>query len=160
MKEFIYKSPIGNILIQEEKGLLQKVVFYDEEIEFTESSNTIKECVRQLTEYFKGERKVFDLPLSIKGTDFQKEVWGIVSDISYGKTVSYMDIAKALNNIGAIRAVGAANGQNNFHIIIPCHRVIASNGELAGYAGGIDKKKKLLELEGSWHDNQLELFPS
>ena len=160
MKEYLYKSHIGNILIQEEKGLLQKVIFYEDDIEVSETSNTIKECVNQLTEYFKGERKVFDLPLNIRGTDFQKEVWNVVSEISYGKTVSYMDIAKALNNVGAIRAVGAANGQNSFYIIIPCHRVIATNGELTGYAGGIDKNKKLLELEGSWHDNQLELFPS
>jgi methylated-DNA-[protein]-cysteine S-methyltransferase len=160
MKEFIYKSPIGNILIQEKKGLLEKVVFYDEEIELEESSGVIKECVNQLTEYFKGDRQIFDLPLNIRGTDFQKNVWDVVGKISYGKTGSYMDIAQTLNNTGAIRAVGAANGKNNFHIIIPCHRVIGSDGSLTGYVGGVDKKKKLLELEGSWHTNQLELFPS
>lgn len=158
MKEFIYKSPIGNILIQEENGMLERVVFYEGEEVFNQTSQVIEECVQQLAEYFKGERKVFDLPLKITGSDFQKQVWSVVSDISYGKTVSYMDVAKVLNNTSAIRAVGAANGQNNFHVIIPCHRVVGSDGKLTGYAGGINKKKNLLKLEGSWHDIQLE-FP-
>jgi methylated-DNA-[protein]-cysteine S-methyltransferase len=148
------------MLIIEEQGLLHQVTFYDDEITESTLSTSINNCIMQLTEYFKGERKVFDLALNLKGTDFQKQVWDVVSNIPYGKTGSYMDIAKTLNNTGAIRAVGTANGKNNFHIVIPCHRVIGSDGSLTGYAGGIDKKKKLLELEGSWKDSQLKLFPS
>jgi methylated-DNA-[protein]-cysteine S-methyltransferase len=158
MNKFSYNSPIGNILIIEEQGLLQQITFHEEEITASTLSTSINNCITQLTEYFKGERKIFDLPLNITGTEFQKQVWDVVSNISYGKTGSYMGVAKTLNNTGAIRAVGAANAKNNFHIIIPCHRIIGSDGSLTGYAGGIDKKKELLKLEGSWKDSQLELF--
>lgn len=101
----------------------------------------------QLDEYFKAQRKDFDLPLELEGTEFQMKVWKELRKIPYGKTLSYRDIAKRIRNEKAVRAVGTANGRNPISIVIPCHRVIASNDKLAGYAGGLDKKEKLLKLE-------------
>ena len=101
----------------------------------------------QLSEYLDGDRKAFDLTLDIKGSDFYQSVWEIVYKIPYGKTLSYMDIARKLENPRAVRAVGMANGKNPIPIIVPCHRVIGSDGSLTGYALGIDMKQKLLALE-------------
>ena len=98
-------------------------------------------------EYFNGERREFNLPIFIEGTDFQKKVWNALVNIPYGKTCSYKDIAIAIGNEKAVRAVGHANNKNKLPIVIPCHRVIGINGKLVGYAGGIDRKDKLLELE-------------
>ena len=109
----------------------------------------------QLKEYFIRTRKVFDIPLDLEGTDFQMKVWNEIKKIPYGKTRSYKYIAEKLGDAKSIRAVGKANGQNPIPIIIPCHRVIGSNGTLTGYAGGLDVKEKLLEIEGS---RSLELF--
>jgi methylated-DNA-[protein]-cysteine S-methyltransferase len=103
----------------------------------------------QLTEYFAGTRKKFDLPLDIYGTDFQIKVWEELKKIPYGKTISYKTLAENLGDVKSIRAVGKANGQNPIAIIIPCHRVIGSNGKLTGYAGGLKIKQKLLHLEGA-----------
>ena len=102
---------------------------------------------RELKEYFSGKRKKFSVPLNAQGTAFQKSVWNQLSKIPYGKTVSYRDIAIKIKNKKAVRAVGTANGKNPFCIIIPCHRVIAADGSLGGYSGGIQFKKKLLALE-------------
>ena len=109
----------------------------------------------QLKEYFIRTRKVFDIPLDLEGTDFQMKVWNEIKKIPYGKPRSYKYIAEKLGDAKSIRAVGRANGQNPIPIIIPCHRVIGSNGTLTGYAGGLDVKEKLLEIEGS---RSLELF--
>ena len=103
----------------------------------------------QLEEYFAGTRKKFDVPLDLEGTDFQKKVWEELKKIPYGKTISYKTLAEKLGDVKSIRAVGKANGQNPIAIIIPCHRVIGSNGSLTGYAGGLDIKEKLLHLEGA-----------
>jgi methylated-DNA-[protein]-cysteine S-methyltransferase len=103
----------------------------------------------QLNEYFAGTRKEFDVPLDIEGTDFQKKVWNELQKIPYGKTISYKTLSEKLGDVKAIRAVGKANGQNPIAIIIPCHRVIGANGNLVGYAGGLDIKEKLLHLEGA-----------
>ena len=107
----------------------------------------LADAVFQLEEYFKGQRKNFDLPLDAKGTAFQKQVWNQLSQIPYGRTCSYKQIAQQIKNDKAIRAVGSANGKNPLFIIVPCHRVIASDGTLGGYAGGIEVKMKLLDLE-------------
>ena len=109
----------------------------------------------ELKEYFAGERKKFTIPLDVLGTDFQKNVWGELLKIPYGKLMTYKAIAIMLGNENAMRAVGRANATNHAPIIIPCHRVVASNGKLGGYSGGISLKEKLLELEGSL---SLELF--
>ncbi len=103
----------------------------------------------QLREYFAGERKKFNLPLDLEGTDFQKKVWKELQKIPYGKTISYKALSEKIGNVKAIRAVGKANGQNPVAIIVPCHRVIGSDGNLTGYASGLDIKEKLLLLEGA-----------
>ncbi|WP_315900038.1 methylated-DNA--[protein]-cysteine S-methyltransferase [Ferrimonas balearica] len=101
----------------------------------------------QLREYFSGERKAFSFPLSVTGTEFQQKVWRALCAIPYGKIVSYRDIARLIGRPSAVRAVGAANGRNPLHVVIPCHRVVATSGALTGYAGGLSAKQKLLLLE-------------
>lgn len=110
---------------------------------------------KQLKEYFSRQRKEFDLPLEILGTEFQKKVWDELKKIPYGETISYGELANRMGDKNLMRAVAAANGANPIPIIIPCHRVIGSDGSLTGYGGGLDVKQKLLELEGSW---SLSLF--
>ena len=109
----------------------------------------------QLKEYFSLKRKKFYVPLDIEGTEFQKKVWNELKKIPFGKTASYKDIAVAIGNVNAVRAIGMANGKNPVPIIIPCHRVIETSGKLGGYSGGVGIKEKLLELEGSL---SMELF--
>lgn len=111
------------------------------------------EVFTQLKEYFEGSRKVFDIPLDVDGTEFQKRVWNELQKIPYGKTVSYKALSEMLGDVKTIRAVGKANGQNPVAIIIPCHRVIGEDGSLIGYAGGLDIKEKLLQLEGALDPN-------
>ncbi len=105
------------------------------------------EVREQLAEYFTGERVEFDLPLAPLGTPFQERVWGALTEIPYGRTASYREIAERIGRPSASRAVGAANGRNPISIIVPCHRVIGAGGELTGYAGGVERKRFLLELE-------------
>lgn len=109
--------------------------------------NIIKQTKIELDQYFSGERKQFDLPLLMVGSEFQKQVWHALLAIDYGKTASYQQLAKNINNEKAVRAVANANGANAIGIIIPCHRIIGSNGELVGYAGGLPAKKRLLKIE-------------
>ena len=113
----------------------------------TEPSSVIEQTKRQLDEYFAGSRKEFDIPLHTFGTDFQNRVWKALLDIPYGKTRTYMEIAKSIDNAKGVRAVAQAIGANSLDIIVPCHRVIGSNHSLTGFAGGLDKKRFLLELE-------------
>lgn len=110
-------------------------------------SDTISETARQLDEYFTGKRQVFDIPLLFAGTDFQKKVWNKLLEISYGKTISYGEMAEQLGMPKAVRAVANANRANAISIIVPCHRVIGSNNKLVGYAGGLEAKKTLLNIE-------------
>lgn len=107
---------------------------------------------KELAEYFSGERKEFSVPLDMVGTDFQKQVWNQLLNIPYGKTVSYLQQAIAMNNPKSVRAVANANGMNKIAIVIPCHRVIGTNGKLTGYAGGLERKKWLLNLENQEKD--------
>lgn len=104
---------------------------------------------RQVLEYFAGKRKIFDFPLAARGTDFQKQVWAALLKIPFGKTTTYAALAEKLGRPGAFRAVGRANATNPIALIVPCHRVIGTDGTLTGYAGGIPIKQKLLELEGA-----------
>ena len=122
----------------------------------TEIPQTLKAAVSQLTEYFEGHRRDFSLKLDPKGTSFQKKVWKSLLDIPYGQTRSYMSLAKELGDVKAIRAVAAANGKNPLWIVIPCHRVIGSDGSLTGYAGGLHRKKWLLNHESPF--KQATLF--
>jgi len=114
-----------------------------------EDAGSLEEPARQLTEYFEGARKAFDLKLDLRGTDFQLGVWQAVAAVPYGQTRTYADIARAAGRPSAARASGAANGANPLPIVIPCHRIIGSNGSLTGYGGGLDLKQQLLTLEGA-----------
>ena len=119
--------------------------------EIIEKNETVllKEAIRELNEYFDGKRTSFDLQLELQGTEFQKKVWKALKEIPFGETRSYGEIAKIIGNEKACRAVGMANNKNPIAIIVPCHRVIGANGKLVGYAGGVDLKEKLLNLEKS-----------
>ncbi|TLX73055.1 methylated-DNA--[protein]-cysteine S-methyltransferase [Labilibacter sediminis] len=124
-----------------------------------ESSPIIRQCIQQLEEYFNGKRTNFDLPLKLVGTPFQQQVWNMLLTIPYGQTSSYLKLSQKLNNVTAIRAVASANGANAISIIVPCHRIIGSDGKLVGYAGGIKAKKMLLQLESKEQLSfQLNLF--
>jgi methylated-DNA-[protein]-cysteine S-methyltransferase len=119
----------------------------------------LQACVEQLDEYFNGKRKVFSVSLAPAGTAFQQQVWQTLLNIPYGQTVSYLEIARAIGNEQAVRAVGSANGQNPIAIIIPCHRVIGSNGKLTGYGGGLWRKAWLLKHEQNFAvGKQMSLF--
>ncbi len=144
----IYKSEIGFLKITGAEDGLYSLEFMDEKsIPQTEVHPCLKECYNQLDEYFQGERKVFNLELKPEGTEFQMRVWQQLFKIPYGHTASYMEIASSIGNKKAIRAVGTANGRNKIPIIIPCHRVIGSDGSLTGFGGGIWRKEFLLKHE-------------
>ncbi|MGR3763625.1 methylated-DNA--[protein]-cysteine S-methyltransferase [Rossellomorea sp. NS-SX7] len=143
------ESPIGVLEIQADHDKLLSLEFAPEDQAATETEHPILiEAERQLEEYFRGERKEFNLPLKIQGTEFQQEVWKTLSEIPYGSTCSYVDVAVRINRPKAVRAIGQANKANKFPIIVPCHRVIGKNNTLTGYAGKqVDKKGILLNLE-------------
>ncbi|MFZ4715818.1 MAG: methylated-DNA--[protein]-cysteine S-methyltransferase [Bacteriovoracaceae bacterium] len=143
-------SPVGPIyLVASEKGLKQ-LLFTKQDLPLSKTPNAIlKLAMKELEQYFAHQRTKFTVPLDLEGTDFQQKVWKELSKISYGKTFSYKEVALKLKNEKAVRAVGTANGKNPICIIIPCHRVIAANGKLGGYSGGLEKKVELLKLEGS-----------
>ena len=145
-----YDSPVGKLIIGEENGAITRVTWTQLPKDYLqEETELILECKQQLDEYFAGERMTFDLPLAPKGTDFQQKVWSALQEIPYGEACTYQDIAAAIGNPKGCQAVGGANGKNPIAIIIPCHRVIGKNGKLVGYAGGMENKKFLLELEKS-----------
>ncbi|VAX35266.1 Methylated-DNA--protein-cysteine methyltransferase [hydrothermal vent metagenome] len=141
-------TPIGTIEIQASSQGITKVVFSESEDKIINPSKITHSCKQQLQEYFDSKRKKFDLPLDQQGTLFQKSIWACLTKIPFGQVVSYLHIAKMANNPKAVRAVGAANGKNPIGIIVPCHRVIGSNGTLTGYAGGLNRKDWLLKHEG------------
>lgn len=148
-------SPLGKIILSEKDGKLSRLEFTNEEellkthiIEQSKNhSEFLQYCVNQLLEYFKGKRIVFDIPLYLEGTEFQKKVWQELINIPYGQIATYKDIAIRVGNEKAVRAVGGANNKNKIAIVIPCHRVIGCNGKLVGYAGGMWRKEWLLEQE-------------
>ena len=143
-----YESPIGVLKVRGSKDGIPSLEFLDKEVISNWSDDRfLKECLDQLHEYFMGARKRFSLKLCPKGTEFQKAVWQQLAKIPYGHTASYTGIANAIGNEKAVRAVGAANGQNRIPIIIPCHRVIGSDGSLVGFGGGIWRKEFLLRHE-------------
>ncbi|MGN1132805.1 MAG: methylated-DNA--[protein]-cysteine S-methyltransferase [Ruminococcus sp.] len=145
---YTYKSPVGKLLIEDNGKEITRISFADGEKNNEGSpSPLIIKAISQLEEYFDGKRKAFDLPVSPKGTDFQKKVWQTLMEIPYGETQSYKEIAVKVGNPKAYRAVGMANNKNPIAIVIPCHRVIGKNGELTGYAGGNSKKLFLIKLE-------------
>jgi len=144
---YTYDSPVGRLYLAEENGVLTDLCFRPVPNAEERETPLLKRTVLQLTEYFNGKRHDFDLPLDPRGTPFQKSVWSALLTIPYGETRSYKDIACAVGNTKACRAVGMANNKNPISIIIPCHRVVGSGGVLTGYGGGLDIKRALLELE-------------
>lgn len=139
-------TPIGALTLKANENELTEVCFGASETE--ENRNSVTElAAKQIEEYFDGKRKSFDVPHKLCGTEFQIKVWEQLKSIPYGETAAYSDVAEAIGNRFASRAVGMANNKNKLPIIIPCHRVIGKNGSLVGYAGGLDIKEKLLKLE-------------
>ena len=168
-----YKSPVGEMLLgsygddlciadwryRKMRTAIDTRIKTALRADFVEqSSPVIEETIRQLEAYFHNDLSEFDLPLQLVGTSFQQRVWQALNTIPYGKTETYLGLSKKLGNEKAIRAVATANGANAISIIIPCHRIIGSDGSLVGYAGGLPAKKKLLALENPQRETQLELF--
>ncbi|MEK4065995.1 methylated-DNA--[protein]-cysteine S-methyltransferase [Peribacillus sp. FSL R5-0717] len=150
-----YESPIGVIEISGTNDAISSIMFDERDIKINimqeHTPQVLAECFSQLDEYFKGERREFTFPYTLEGTIFQKNVWNALTGILYANTGSYKDIAVSIGNEKAIRAVGSANGRNKLSIVIPCHRIIGSNGKLTGYAGGLWRKEWLLQHERNFN---------
>lgn len=146
---YFYETKIGKIGIRENGKYITDIIFSksEEKTDNINETELIKAAFKQIKEYLDGDRKYFDLPIELMGTEFQKKVWNELRNIPYGQTKTYKDIAFAIKNEKACRAIGNANNKNPLPIIIPCHRVIGSNGKLVGYSGGLDIKEKLLNIE-------------
>lgn len=151
---FRTSSPVGRLFLAASgKGLVRlefepRVMKFDPRaIQLRESRHTLAPYLRELDEYFAGRRREFSIPLDLRGTDFQLRCWRALLEIPYGETRTYGDIARAIGHPRAFRAVGMSNNRNPVAIVVPCHRVIASGGSLCGYGGGIEIKRKLLDLE-------------
>lgn len=146
-----YESPVGLLKIGGTEHYITELSFIDNKDEIVHGepgvSDIIHYCTEQLIEYFAGRRRNFDIPVHQSGTDFQQKVWNELLSISFGKTASYLDLAKKVGDSKAVRAVAAANGKNRIAIIIPCHRIIGSDKSLTGYAWGMQRKKWLLQHE-------------
>jgi methylated-DNA-[protein]-cysteine S-methyltransferase len=163
-----YDSPIGAIEIRSAGNVITDILFVnswkgakvnESEISFTKpTSPIINKCIKELDEYFAGKRKVFTFNINQSGTAFQQKVWKELVNIPYGRTISYLELSKRIGDTKAIRAVGTANGNNSICIVVPCHRVIGSNGDLVGYGGELWRKKWLLELEGKYANGVQTLF--
>ena len=148
MKTVFINTPLGFTEIQGDENGISKIHVMNEDVEIsTKIPKELKEAVLQLQDYFDGKRTAFTFPLNPSGTDFQKKVWNELLHIPFGKTCSYLELSKKLGDAKAIRAVASANGKNPLWIVVPCHRVIGTNGSLTGYAGGLWRKKWLLEHE-------------
>jgi len=149
------KSPVGKLLLVSDESGLRALQFAEGrtpprvEAEWKHDGKLLQEPMRQLRAFFAGELQRFDLPLAPQGTEFQRRVWDALLEIPFGETMSYGELARRLGNPTASRAVGLANGSNPIAIIIPCHRVIGSNGKLTGYGGGLHNKRWLLDFEHS-----------
>ncbi|WP_035695358.1 methylated-DNA--[protein]-cysteine S-methyltransferase [Christiangramia portivictoriae] len=146
-KQANIRTPLGIATIIGDKHGIQQIKLDEVSVESSEIPEVLESAVLQLQQYFSGERQEFDLKLNPEGTDFQKKVWKELSYIPYGTTHSYLELSRKLGDEKAIRAVAAANGKNPLWIVVPCHRVIGIDGSLTGYAGGLHRKKWLLELE-------------
>jgi len=150
------ETPIGELrLVASDNGLVAVLwpnepagrVRFEDKLVDTASHPVLDDCAAQLGEYFAGERTSFDLPLDLRGTEFQQAAWQALADIPFGETVSYSEQATRIGRPKAVRAIGAANGRNPLSIVLPCHRVVGANGALTGFAGGVETKRFLLEFE-------------
>lgn len=152
LRKVVYlPTPLGQIGIAENGRAITNIFFGKTVVPkdfIVEETPLLKEASRQLLGYFNGTRNVFHLPIEMEGTDFERSVWKALGTIPYGETRTYSDIARMIGHPNGCRAVGRANSKNPLSIIVPCHRVIGVNGKLTGYAGGLDMKKRLLQIEG------------
>src|SRR5210317_2177448 len=157
MEECFIKTPLGIAQIKgDSNGISMVSILNSEEHVSNNIPILLQECVTQIQEYFKGSREEFNLKLNPQGTAFQKSIWSLLQEIPFGKTISYLELSKRYGNTKAIRAVANANGKNPLWVIIPCHRVIGSDGSLTGYAGGLKRKQWLLNHENP--NKQQSLF--
>ncbi len=153
----LIKTPLGITKICGGINGISSISVSNHDLSTTKVPNTLKKCVMQLQEYFEGKRQTFDLKLNPKGTDFQKQVWHLLeTEVPFGKTLSYLELAKRYGNVKTIRAIANANAKNPIWIIIPCHRIIGSDGKLTGYAGGLHRKQWLINHEAP--NKQKSLF--
>jgi len=163
---FLYEYELGALLISGTDEFVESILFLKSDDEarrnsFEKSSSAsgpVRQCISQLDEYFAGKRRIFDFPFRQPGTDFQQSVWNELVKIPYGQSISYLELARRLGNPKSIRAVGTTNGKNQLSIVVPCHRVIGSNGSLVGYGGELWRKKWLLENEAKWAHGVQNLF--
>lgn len=146
---YMENTPVGDITLVQQDERIARLSMGRRPAGECRETTLMKECERQLWEYFKGKRRAFDLPVYARGTSFQQKVWTALSQIPYGETATYGDIAEHIGCSGAARAVGSACGANPMLIIVPCHRAVGKNG-LCGYAGGVVSKRILLKIEKSW----------
>jgi len=148
MEQAHIKTPLGITLIEGNENGIAKIWVLNDDVPVSNSiPDVLQNAVKQMEEYFEGKRNTFDFPINPQGTDFQKKVWKALLEIPFGKTTSYQELSIQLGDVKAIRAVASANGKNPLWIVVPCHRVIGSDGSLTGYAGGLWRKKWLLEHE-------------
>ena len=156
-----YKSPIGIVKITADENSVTGLIFMDNEEAVSETGElpaVLQQCLLQLDEFFRGERKEFTIPVSQIGTAFQQKVWNELASIPYGKTVSYLALSKRLGDVKAIRAVASGNGKNKVSILVPCHRVVGSDQSLVGYAWGNHRKQWLLQHEARYANGVQTLF--
>jgi len=151
----VMETPVGPLAVRGDDEAVAEIAFMRDSVPsdaLAAAGDTlprpVAEALRQLDEYFRGQRRRFDLPLRLEGTPFQRAVWAFLLTIPYGRTYTYKEVAEALGKPGAARAVGAAVSSNPVSIVVPCHRVVAAGGKLGGYGGGLDVKRYLLQLEG------------
>ena len=146
---YTYETVLGSVTFIEEDGALLSISMQATDRGIEQETPLIKDALLQLSEYLRGERKKFDIPFRMRGTEFQIQVWKVLQNIPYGETRSYKQIAEAIGDPKAVRAIGMANNRNPLLIVIPCHRVIGKDGSLVGYGEGIEMKEFLLRLEQS-----------
>ncbi len=164
MEHFFMESPLGTLTLVHTDGILSGLYLPDHlrgpglEALGSRARSGFETVVEQLHEYFNGRRTQFTLPIAVIGTAFQRRIWDLLRAIPYGETRTYAQLADAIGNRAAIRAVGLANGRNPISIVVPCHRVVGSDGSLTGYAGGLDRKRFLLDLENAPVSRQARLL--
>jgi len=152
------ETPIGTLILESRNGFIVRADFGNPVVEnsHTEADELLlKRAFIQLSEYFEGKRKQFDIPVNPVGTEFQKKIWKEVNKVPFGKTASYGQLSKGIGNVRSVRAVGTANGANPVLLLIPCHRIIAGDGKLIGYSGGLERKSWLLRHESFFSGNTL-----
>lgn len=147
MNGICFKTGLGHVSIREEGNKITNIGFEEKDF-LNEPTDLLLRAKEEITQYLNGERLDFDLPLELKGTDFQRSVWKALEEIKFGETVSYSHIASMIGNPKAVRAVGGAIGSNPIAIIVPCHRILGKDGSITGYYYGTDIKKELLKIEG------------